>query len=63
MSNMRKMILSSEETEDMVDILAAPPYNLSRSAIYRMGAKMLYEYLIQDKLPDEEKTDAEPVQG
>lgn len=63
--SLRKMILSSDETEKMVTELGRPPLNLSRSAVYRIGAKMLYEYLIHDKLPDEEKdsSHAEPDQG
>ena len=63
--SLRKMILSSDETEKMVLQLARPPYSLSRSAVYRIGAKMLYEYLINDKLPDEEKdsSNAESDQG
>lgn len=61
--NLRKMVLSSEETEKRIDDLSNPPHRLSRSAAYRAGIKFLHDYLINDKLPDVEKSRAKPDQG
>lgn len=49
----RKMVISSDETEQMVERLAQPPFNLSRSACFRVGTKFLHDYLIHNKLPDD----------
>lgn len=49
----RKMVISSDATETMIDRLGKPPYNLSRSACFRIGVKMLHDYVIEDRLPEE----------
>lgn len=49
----RKMVISSAETEKMVERLNQEPFNLSRSECFRVGTKFLYDYLIENRLPDE----------
>ncbi len=49
-----KSVITDKETEEFLGVLEER-YGLSRSFAFRRGVKMLYEYLIENKVPEVKK--------